>query len=99
MKHYKKRWNGEEVVIDNDLDPSCELYHGEECLGEIKSDTTLVNVLAQIRLKQLSESESNTPYHIKFNDRKIEITSKGRILNPPKGFYDQNGKALKVLFG
>lgn len=97
MKHYKENWLGEEIVIDNKLDPVCKVYHGETLIGKCKSVTTLQNIQTQIKAKYISEvvkqNKDWTPYYIEFEGEKIEIDPISESVKLAR-LYDQFSKAV-----
>ena len=81
------------VKINNNLDPICNLYYNGKFVGIIKSNTTLMDICAQIKQNQ------EKGYTVRYNKIDYPIEIDGRIKNTPKGFYDSEDKSMRIIMG
>lgn len=90
----------DEVSINNYIDPFCNVWHNNKCIGCIQNVTALHDFMAQLKRKHL-EGKDISGYSIKFDGQELPVTLKGDMpqLKFCPGFYDHIDKCLEELLG
>lgn len=95
----------DEVLIKNDIDPHCKVWHNDKCIGIIKNTTALDDFLVQLKRK-FDAGEDVSGYYIEYYEKQSGETIKlyidteyFTIDNTPEGFYDNIDKSMKEMCG
>ena len=92
------------ITINDVPETVCQLWHGENCLGDITSELQLLDVRTQI--KDVLNGKFTTPklsgYYIIWPApngivHHIDINTHGLLREHPMGFFDENEKYLDRL--
>jgi hypothetical protein len=83
-----------EIEIREIHDKPADLYSPRDTfIGTIYSELQLHDVCLQIKKHKCNG------YYLMFEQKRIEIFSNGKIIKPPKGFFDTiNSQITKIVF-
>lgn len=90
----------DEVSINNYIDPCCNVWHNNKCIGQIRNATALHDFMVQLKRRHL-EGKDISGYSIGFDDEEIPVTLNGDMprLEFCPGLYDHTDKCLEELLG